>query len=338
MLPKIFKTDQRELSPEVYIRGINTLNFEAHALELFQYQYEQHSLYRQYCEALKKHPSEIESLDQIPFLPISFFKTHQIVTGVAPDNAPLIFESSGTSGEKPSRHYVADEALYKAALLAGFNAAFGAPQDYTFLALLPSYLERSNASLVHMARILMLESGLPENGFYLSEWELLAARLSELKASGRKTILLGVTFALLDFAEAYPIDLSGISVMETGGMKGRRAEWTRGQVHDYLMERWNLSEIATEYGMTELLSQAYAQREGLLTPAPTMRVLVRDISDPLSVSERGQGALNIIDLANVHSCAFIATEDIGTVHDGNSFEVLGRLDHAALRGCSLMTA
>jgi hypothetical protein len=166
----------------------------------------------------------------------------------------------------------------------------------------------------------------------------LANTLNKLKAANRKTILLGVTFALLDFADAHAMDMEGIIVIETGGMKGRRQEWTRMQVHNYLMERWNLPAIATEYGMTELLSQAYAQREGLLTPAPTMRVLVRDITDPLEVLLSGNGALNIIDLANVHSCAFIATEDIGIVHDEQNFEVLGRMDHAALRGCSLMVA
>jgi hypothetical protein len=231
---------------------------------------------------------------------------------------------------------VHDETLYRVALLKGFTEAFGPPEDYTFLALLPSYLERGNASLVHMAKVLMAQSGFAENGYYLGEWKELADKLSSLRAGGRKTILLGVTFALLDFAEACPMDLKGIIVMETGGMKGRREEWTRTQVHDFLRERWDLPEIATEYGMTELLSQAYAQREGMLSPSPTMRILVRDITDPMEIAARGNGALNIVDLANVHSCAFIATEDIGIVHDELNFEVLGRMDHVALRGCSLM--
>jgi hypothetical protein len=338
MFPKLSKTGKWQLSPEIYIAGINPAGFEDTALQLFRYQYAENELYRSYCQALKVNPESVQQLSAIPFLPISFFKTHRVITGEHHAAAPLIFESSGTTGEIPGRHHVMDEALYEAALLAGFTAAFGAPEEYTFLALLPSYIERKNASLVHMARVLMAHSNWPENGFYLNEWEDLSKRLESLRPEGRKAILLGVTFALLDFAGAYPIDLSGIVVMETGGMKGRREEWTRTQVHDYLKARWNLPAIATEYGMTELLSQAYAQQEGLLTPAPTMRALVRDITDPLSVSETGHGALNIIDLANVYSCAFIATEDIGIVHDETTFEVLGRLDHAALRGCSLMTA
>lgn len=338
MNSKLSKTRQPWLSPESYITGINSRNFEAHALDLFRYQYEGNTLYRSYCEVLKVDVNAVQTLCDIPFLPISFFKTQKVITGVATQEIPLLFESSGTTGEVPSRHYVHDESLYKAALLAGFTAAFGRPEDYTFLALLPSYLERSTSSLAHMARLLMACSGAAENGFYLYEWQALAERLAALKIAKRKVILLGVTFALLDFAAAFPIDLEGIVVMETGGMKGRREEWTREQVHDFLQTQWNLPAVATEYGMTELLSQAYAQREGLLSPASTMRVLVRDITDPLAVLERGSGVLNIIDLANVHSCAFIATEDIGVVYDANNFEVLGRLDHAALRGCSLMTA
>ena len=323
---------------EVYLAVINSHSFEAHALALFRLQHAHNHIYRSYCDALRIRQEDVQCLTQIPFLPISFFKTHPVLTGADASEASLIFESSGTTGEVPSRHFVADEALYRASLLRGFTEAFGPPEDYVFLALLPSYLERKTASLVHMARVLMASSGSTENGFFLHEWKELAAQLQSLRAAGRKTILLGVTFALLDFAEAFPINLSGVTVIETGGMKGRREEWTRGQVHDYLQARWGLEAIATEYGMTELLSQAYAQREGLLTPAPTMRVLVRELNDPLAVTEGGSGALNIIDLANVYSCAFIATEDVGTVHGAGSFEVLGRMDNAALRGCSLMTA
>lgn len=338
MLSKISKTGEWRLSPEVYIDGINSQSFEGYALELFRYQFANNPLYHDYIEALGRSPESVRTLTDIPFLPITFFKTHKIVTGSWPVEAPLKFESSGTTGEIPSTHYVHDEGLYRTALLKGFTDAFGPPEEYIFLALLPSYLERKNASLVHMAKVLMEQSGFAENGFYLGEWDELKEKLRGLKAIGRKTILLGVSFALLDFAEACPMDLEGIIVMETGGMKGRRQEWTRGQVHDYLRERWNVPAIATEYGMTELLSQAYAQKEGILTPASTMRVLVREITDPLHVSHTGSGALNVIDLANVHSCAFIATEDIGIVQDAQNFEVLGRLDHAALRGCSLMVA
>lgn len=314
------------------------MSFEDIALEVFRFQYAHNGLYRSFCEALGKQPGQIRRLRDIPFLPISFFKTHRVWTGDAGPEADLMFESSGTTGETPSRHFVRDAALYEASLMAGFSAAFGPAEDYVFLALLPSYLERKNASLVHMAQTLMARSGHPESGFFLNEWEALAQRLVALQASGRKTLLLGVSFALLDFAEAHPMNLKGITVMETGGMKGRREEWTRSRLHDFMKAQWQLPEIATEYGMTELLSQAYAQREGLLTPAATMRVLLRELSDPLHISDAGHGALNIIDLANLHSCAFIATDDVGIVHDEHSFEVLGRSDYSALRGCSLMTA
>ena len=205
------------------------------------------------------------------------------------------------------------------------------------LALLPSYLERQNASLVHMSKVLMKESGHDANGFYLNEWEQLHKLIISLEAKGQKILLLGVTFALLDFAEKYPMSLQHTVVMETGGMKGRRAEWTRAQVHDCLKQQWELKKIHSEYGMTELLSQSYSKDKGLFFPSKTLRIFTRDINDPLETKTSGSGCFNIIDLANVHSCAFIATEDIGNLYEDSTFEVLGRLDHAALRGCSLMT-
>ncbi len=338
MLPKLSKTRCYEAGPQQYIDGINSDNFETHALELFAWQYAENPLYHSYCNALRITPEMVTKLTDIPFLPVSFFKTHPVLTQAEPSEAALVFESSGTSGDTPSRHFVTDPGLYEAALLKGFTDAFGAPEGYVLLALLPSYLERPNASLVRMAQVLMAVSRTGEHAFYLNNFQDLTDRLLALQAAGRNVILLGVTFALLDFAEAFLLDLRGIIVMETGGMKGRREEWTRDQVHNFLKTRWNLESIATEYGMTELLSQAYARRDGLLTPSPTMRVLIRDVSDPLCVTEHGSGALNIIDLANVHSCAFLATEDVGRVHANRDFEVLGRLDYAALRGCSLMTA
>lgn len=318
-----------------YILKMNAEGFDNIALELFRYQYGSNEWYRKYTDAIHVDPGKVTAVAQIPFLPISFFKTHRVQTGDRP--AILHFESSGTTGEVPSRHFIADAALYEASLLQGFKTFYGDPADYAIIALLPSYLERKNASLVHMARVLMRESGHPFNGFYLDEWERLAKLLATLQAAGQKTLLLGVTFALLDFAATYPMRLDGITVMETGGMKGRRAEWTRSQVHDFLKQQWQLPQVHSEYGMTELLSQAYALKEGMFTATPTMKVLVRDMNDPLDVRRAGSGCLNIIDLANVHSCAFIATEDVGSVHADGRFEVLGRMDHAALRGCSLMT-
>lgn len=322
-------------NPAQFIREIDRTNFDAVALQLFQYQYSHNSLYRSYCQALGRDPECVSSVVQIPFLPISFFKSHPIINDGG-GRAELIFESSGTTGEVPSRHYILDVTLYQAALTDGFTAAFGAVSDWTFLALLPSYLERGNSSLVHMATQLMSQSRQVDNGFYLDDWSKLADTLKQLKNTGKKVLLLGVTFALLDFAQAYPMDLNGVVVMETGGMKGRREEWTRQQVHDFLKKQWQLSAVATEYGMTELLSQAYARADGRLQAAKTMKVFVREENDPLSVFQKGRGVLNIVDLANVQSCAFIATEDLGRLYPDGSFEVLGRLDHSALRGCSLM--
>lgn len=310
-------------------------SFEAIALSLFRYQYTNNVLYQSYCDALGCKIASVNSILKIPFLPISFFKSQQILTGNLPI-PKLTFESSGTTGEVPSRHFVADATLYEEALLEGFSAVFGPVSDWVILGLLPSYLERGNSSLVYMVSRLMAHSEQPENGFYLDDWPKLSATLKQLKATNKKVLLIGVTFALLDFAEAYAMDLSHVVVTETGGMKGRREEWTRAQVHDFLKAQWHLPRVATEYGMTELLSQAYGTESGMLTPSVTMRVYCREENDPLTVLATGRGALNIVDLANVHSCAFIATEDLGMVYEDGSFEVSGRMDHTALRGCSLM--
>ncbi len=309
--------------------------FDNVALEVFRMQYGQNPLYRQYCDALKTDVAAIRDILQIPFLPISFFKTHRVLTGDVAAPA-LVFESSGTTGEQTSRHYVADAGIYEDSLLWGFEQFYGSPGDYAILALLPSYLERKNASLVHMARVLMAHSGHADNGFYINEWEALAGKLRRLEAERQKTLLLGVTFALLDFAEAYPMQLQHTRVMETGGMKGRKQELTRKEVHEFLKTQWGLQQVHSEYGMTELLSQAYATDSGVFRCTGSMKVLVRDINDPLDVMTAGSGCLNIIDLANIHSCSFIATEDIGSIGRDGSFEVLGRMDHSALRGCSLM--
>lgn len=317
-----------------YIHKINAENFDDIALALFRYQYENNEIYRQYADALGKNVSEMNKIHDIPFLPISFFKTHTITcTNKKPD---LTFESSGTTGETPSRHYVFNEALYNASLLHGFKSFYGDASQFAFLALLPSYLERKNASLVHMAKVLMNESKHPANGFYLNEWGNLRDTIFKLEQEKQSTILLGVSFALLDFATTAPMKLHHTTIIETGGMKGRKEEWTRTQVHDFLKSCWQINQVQSEYGMTELLSQAYARANGIFEPSSTMKVFQRDISDPLETHNFGNGCLNIIDLANVDSCAFIATEDIGNVYDDGRFEVLGRMDHTALRGCSLM--
>ena len=318
---------------------VNAGSFENIALEVFRYQYAYNPLYREYCDALRTDVAKVKELTQIPFLPISFFKTHAVIAsagGTEVPAAPLVFESSGTTGETPSRHYVVDAGIYELSLLQGFEQFYGAPGEYVILALLPSYLERKNASLVHMARVLMAKSGHKDNGFYISEWERLQETLQRLEQQQQKVLLLGVTFALLDFAAAYPMRLAHTIVMETGGMKGRKEEMTREEVHAILKKQWHLKQVHSEYGMTELLSQAYAVADGLFKCANTMQVMVRDINDPLDVKTAGTGVLNIIDLANVHSCSFIATEDIGSIAADGTFRVLGRMDHSALRGCSLM--
>lgn len=317
-----------------YIHSINETNFEETALEIFQFQYEKNELYRNYVQLLNTDVAAINQLNKIPFLPISFFKSHTVLCG---NELPeLFFQSSGTTGEQTSKHYIVDEELYRQSLLQGFRQYYGAVEDYTILALLPSYLERKNASLVYMSKVLMEHSQQPHNGFYLNEWQQLATVLKNLEANGQKTLLLGVTFALLDFAAQFPFKLQHTLVMETGGMKGRIKELTREEVHAILKTQWQLDAIHSEYGMTELLSQAYALKNGVFQPTDSLKVFIRDNNDPLGVKQHGVGALNIIDLANLHSCSFIATEDLGRIYPNGNFEVLGRMDNTALRGCSLM--
>lgn len=311
------------------------LDFEATAIEVFRYQYDNNELYYEYNQLLKVKKDKVDTILKIPFLPISFFKSHQILTRVS-GRGCSVFESSGTSGMQVSRHYVKDLSLYNEVSISGFEQYYGSLKDWVILALLPSYLERSTSSLVQMAKQMMNISQHPSNGFYLNNFEVLSENLMNLKFQGKKVLLLGVTFALLDFAELYPIDLSFVTVMETGGMKGRRQEWTREQVHDFLCKKWNLQNVHSEYGMTELLSQSYAQQDGFFRPIITKKLLVRDMTDPLETLGKGSGVLNVIDLANIHSCSFIATEDLGQLYADGAFEVLGRVDFAALRGCSLL--
>ncbi|WP_345256179.1 acyl transferase [Flaviaesturariibacter amylovorans] len=309
--------------------------FEAAALDLYQFQYAHNPLYGRFCDLLGRRVQELAS---IPFLPISFFKTHAVQTGTF--EPALRFESSGTTGATTSRHLVKDAALYAAVAEAAFERIYGPLGEWCILALLPSYLERGNSSLVHMVQHFSERSGHPGNGFFLYDQAALCDQLRELNAAGQKTLLIGVTYALLDFAEAHPMPLPHTVVMETGGMKGRREEWVRPEVHARLKEAFGLQGIHSEYGMTELLSQAYAPEEGLFVAPPWMRVLVADEDDPASltpaVSRPRTGRLHVIDLANRWSCAFIATEDIGRQHPDGRFEVLGRMDHSDVRGCSLL--
>lgn len=317
-----------------WLSAINDSNFEAYALSTFLYQYQNCQIYKDFVNALGIHPAAVSRLQDIPFLPISFFKSHSVTSGTFEPQA--VFESSGTTGMQSSKHFIKDTALYEQSFRLAFEQFYGKPADFIFLCLLPSYLERGNSSLVYMANDLIRESGNEHSGFYLNEWALLAEHLELLKSGNKKVMLLGVTFALLDFAEQFPMDLQDVIVMETGGMKGRREEWTRTQVHDFLKEQWQLTNVHSEYGMTELLSQGYSKGQGIFEAATTMQLFVRDENDPFDIRKSGTGCLNIIDLANLHSCSFIATDDIVKLYADKCFEVMGRLDHSALRGCSLM--
>jgi phenylacetate-coenzyme A ligase PaaK-like adenylate-forming protein len=320
------------------IFGKDRKDFTAISMEAFVMQFENNKLYRAYSELTGKHPGNVHRPEDIPFLPISFFKTSKIATlfGGEEKQPEAIFESSGTTGATTARHYVTDTGLYKQSFMAGFRRFYGEPSNWCILALLPSYLERNHSSLVYMANELMQQSGHPLNGFFLNEFETLHQRLGQLEADKHPTILLGVGFGLLRFSEQYPIPLKHAVVMETGGMKGRDREPTREELHDTLCKRFGLQQIHSEYGMTELLSQAYSTGKGLFHGSQTMQALVRDTDDPLTVKTSGRGALNIIDLANINSCCFIATDDAVRVYENGSFEVLGRLDHSDTRGCSML--
>jgi len=310
------------------------LDFYTRALGIFEYQYSENALYQDFVDSLHVIPGRINALTQIPFLPVSFFKETAVqTTRFIPE---IIFESSGTTGVTPSRHYVKDVGLYRESFVKGFESFYGNPGNYCILALLPSYLERKNSSLVYMADELIRLSCHADSGFYLYDLEKLHQVILRLEKNKQPAILLGVSFALLDFAEKYSMQLSSTIVMETGGMKGRREEITRQELHGVLTKKFGVQVIHSEYGMTELLSQAYSSGEGIYRPVPWMKMLVREEDDPLSLQESGEGLLNIIDLANRDSCAFIATDDVVRLLPDGSFEVLGRMDNSDIRGCSLL--
>ena len=305
------------------------------AMEVFAYQYQHTQIYRQFCDSMKHTPDNVRTLADIPFLPVQFFKSHEVIADGHP--AQKIFESSTTSGTIPSRHLVADLELYEQSYLRAFELFYGHPRQYCFLALLPSYLDRGTSSLLYMADDLIRRSENKLSGFINKDIEELKLRIKAAKQNGHKIFLLGVTYALLDFAEAYQVDLSGDIIMETGGMKGRRQELTREEIHTILKDAFNVTFIHSEYGMTELLSQAYSTGEGIFRCPPWMRVIARDPYDPMSyVGADKTGALNIIDLANLYSCSFLSVSDLGRVYQDGSFEVLGRIDNADIRGCNLM--
>lgn len=309
--------------------------FKLLALDIFAYQYEHNAVYRSFCEQLKGSGFTPLEVAEIPYLPIRFFKSHRIVSGDRPEEC--IFESSGTGSTIRSKHFILSEALYQRSFLQGFNDVYGKPSDYVIMALLPAYLERSNASLVYMVDALIRESGHAESGFYLDDLHGLAEQLQTLNASAKQVLLFGVSFAFLDLAEQFPMPLPHTTLIETGGMKGRRREWIREELHQYLAAQFTGVAIHSEYGMTELLSQAYAVKNGRFKSPSWMDVSIREIEDPLSMSPMERtGGVNIIDLANLYSCSFIATDDLGRKYEDGSFEILGRFDHSDIRGCNLM--
>ena len=311
------------------------------ALDIFRLQYEHNTTYKTYVDTLGADLHKIDSIERIPFLPVQFFKTEAIKT--TEFNPEIVFESSGTTGENTSRHYVKHLSLYKESFTRGFNLFYGEPNKWCILALLPGYLERQNSSLVNMVSDLINLSDNSYSGFYLDDHEKLYQAIIHNEIREQPTLLLGVSFALLDFAEKYSIKLRHTIIMETGGMKGRHEEITREEVHTILKNKLGVENIHSEYGMTELLSQAYSIEKGIFKCVPWMKVLIREENDPFAVTEtpHGQkpspGLINIIDLANLYSCAFIATDDVGKLYRNGSFEVLGRRDASDLRGCSLLT-
>jgi phenylacetate-coenzyme A ligase PaaK-like adenylate-forming protein len=326
-----------ELEQEIF-RIEDEDHFVKTAIHVFNFQYQNNKLYREYCNLMHCEPNTVKTISQIPFLPISFFKTHTVQTTLF--EPQIIFESSGTTGSINSRHLIKDVSLYEKSFLKTFAQFYGKVSEYCFLGLLPSYLEKGNSSLVYMVNNLMEDSGHPLNGFYLSDFSKLAETILLLEKQNQKTIVFGVTYALLDFAEAFPMKLENTIIMETGGMKGRRQELIRNEVHSQLKQAFQLKTIHSEYGMTELLSQAYAKEEGKFTAAPWVKGIIREEDDQRKIlinnDKPVSGALNIIDLGNIYSCSFIATEDIARLHPDNSFEVLGRMDNTDIRGCSLL--
>ena len=313
----------------------NEAGFTEVALAVFKHQFQTNRVYRSFCDLINVHPSDVQKVSDIPFLPIQFFKSRKVLA--SREEVQEIFTSSGTTGSRTSKHFVTDIKLYKESYRKGFHHFYGNIEAYTVLALLPNYLERKGSSLVYMVEDFIARSKHVESGFYLDNLEELTKMLIKLDKSGQKTLLIGVSFALLDLIEKQQFNLKNTIVMETGGMKGRRKELVREELHAILQEGFGVNEIHSEYGMTELLSQGYSQGKGIFKTPPWMRVLTRDTEDALSIQSPGKnGGLNVIDLVNYNSCSFIATQDLGKVHKDGTFEIMGRFDSSDIRGCNLM--
>lgn len=313
----------------------SSAQFKNVALSVFKHQAKHNNVYHKFLSFLKVDPDSVETIQDIPFLPIQFFKTHKVVSNKHP--VEEIFASSGTTGNLASKHFVTDVSIYQVSYTKAFEQFYGKIEDYAILALLPSYLEREGSSLIYMVADLIKRSNNKKSGFYLSNFSELTDVLIDLENTSEKVMLIGVSFALLDLVEKFNFDLKNTIVMETGGMKGRRKELIRGELHELLKSGFGVNHIHSEYGMTELLSQAYSKGEGIFNSPPWMKILIRDPENAMELLPHERtGGINIIDLANINSCSFIATQDLGKTHIDGSFEVLGRFDHSDLRGCNLL--
>lgn len=309
--------------------------FNSVALKVFKHQFENNKVYRSFCDLLYIHPSDVKKIEDIPFLPIQFFKSHEVISSL--EHIEETFSSSGTTGSITSKHFVTDIEWYTQSYLKCFNTFYGNITNYTVLALLPNYLERTGSSLTFMVNDLIKKSNKPESGFYLNNLDELAKKLIEIDKKGNKTLLIGVSFALLDLIEKHQFQLQNTIIMETGGMKGRRKEIIRNELHELLCNGFGVDKIHSEYGMTELLSQGYSIGNGVFNCPPWMKILTRDTEDPLTIlPKNSSGGINVIDLANYNSCSFIATQDLGKVYSDTSFEIIGRFDNSDIRGCNLM--
>ncbi len=322
-------------TPEDIISIHTTKEFHKTAMKVFRFQFQHNEVYQKYCLLLKKSPENVKHLTEIPFLPIEFFKSKDILSSI--DAVQTTFTSSGTTGIITSKHHVTDLSFYEASFRSAFSKFYGNIEDYAVLALLPSYLEREGSSLIYMAKDFIEGSNHPDSGFYLHNYNELAKKLIELDNSGQNVLLIGVTYALLDLIELQKFNLKNTIIMETGGMKGKRKELIREELHTILADGFGVEKIHSEYGMTELLSQAYSLGDGIFECPPWMDVIIRDTEDPLTIIGEGKtGGINVIDLANINSCSFIATQDLGKKYSNFSFEVLGRFDNSDIRGCNLM--
>ncbi|MEE1897908.1 acyl transferase [Flavobacterium rakeshii] len=323
------------LTPNDIFTIASKKEFEKTTLKVFRHQFDNNAVYRNFCELLGKDKQKVKAIKDIPFLPIQFFKTHEVLSST--DDVQITFTSSGTTGMTTSRHLVTDLTYYEDSFRLAFSQFYGNIEDYAVLALLPSYLEREGSSLIYMAEDLIERSNNPDSGFYLHNYNELIKKLIELESNGQNVLLIGVTYALLDLTEMQPFNLKNTIIMETGGMKGKRREMIREELHEILSNGFGVSKIHSEYGMTELLSQAYSLGDGIFECPPWMDILIRDTEDALSYVDTGKtGGINVIDLANINSCSFIATQDLGKKYPNQSFEVLGRFDNSDIRGCNLM--